>query len=189
MGKYLGDDDKTAQFEAIAMPHLDAAYNLARWLTGNGHDADDLVQAAYLRAFRFADSFHGGDARAWLLTIVRNTYYTALRDSKPQREDVSFDEELHGGADADWQTHSDGGDPAAIIATRDVSRTVNSALELLPQAFREVLVLKEMHDLSYKQIAQVTETPIGTVMSRLARARKLLLAYLKQDAAGDQHGM
>src|SRR5471032_2368633 len=95
MGKYLGDDDKTAQFEAIALPHLDAAYNLARWLTRNGHDADDLVQAAYLRAFRFADSFHGGDARAWLLTIVRNTYYSTLRDNKPQREDVSFDEELH----------------------------------------------------------------------------------------------
>jgi RNA polymerase sigma-70 factor (ECF subfamily) len=175
MDKYLGDDDKTARFEAMTMPHLDAAYNLARWLTRNEHDADDLVQSAYLRAFRFADGFRGGDVRAWLLTIVRHTYYTALRDGQAQRGDVSYDEELHG----DGEREDDAGDPAAIAASRDTCRTVNAALAQLPQAFREVLVLKEMDDLSYKQIAQVTETPIGTVMSRLARARKLLLAYLK----------
>jgi RNA polymerase sigma-70 factor (ECF subfamily) len=180
MDKYLGDDDKTARFEAMTMPHLDAAYNLARWLTRNEHDADDLVQSAYLRAFRFADGFRGGDVRAWLLTIVRHTYYTALRDGQAQRGDVSYDEELHG------EEQDDGADPAAIAASRDTCRTVNAALAQLPQAFREVLVLKEMDDLSYKQIAEVTETPIGTVMSRLARARKLLLAYLKQ---GEQHGL
>jgi len=179
MDKYLGDDDKTARFEAMAMPHLDAAYNLARWLTRNQHDADDLVQSAYLRAFRFADGFRGGDVRAWLLTIVRHTYYSTLRDGQAQRGDVSFDEALHGDED-------DRADPAAIAASRDTGRTVNAALAQLPQAFREVLVLKEMDDLSYKQIAEVTETPIGTVMSRLARARKQLLAYLKH---GEQDGI
>lgn len=183
MGEFLGDHENSAQsqFEAIAMPHLDAAYNLARWLTHNEHDADDLVQNAYLRAFRFADGFRGGDARAWLLTIVRNTYFSALRDGRPRRGDVSFDEELHG-ADAGQQAQTD---PAGIAASRDTCRTVNQAIERLPPAFREVLVMKEMDDLSYKQIAEVADIPIGTVMSRLARARKMLLNYLKQDAAGD----
>lgn len=181
MDKYLGDHDNTAQFEAMAMPHLDAAYNLARWLTRNDHDADDLVQSAYLRAFRFAGGFRGGDARAWLLTIVRHTYYSTLRDSQAQRGDVPFDEALHGGVE-----YGSAADPADIAASGDVGRSVNAALARLPQAFREVLVLKEMDDLSYKQIAEVTETPIGTVMSRLARARKLLLGYLKH---GDQDGM
>lgn len=191
MGKYLGDDDdnddKAAQFEAMAMPHLDAAYNLARWLTRDPHDADDLVQAAYLRAFRFADSFRGGDARAWLLTIVRNTFYSSLRDGMPRHGDVSFDEDLHGGADEHAQRQADG-DPAGIAARRDADRTVQQALERLPHAYREVLVLKEMDDLSYKQIAQVAEIPIGTVMSRLARARKMLLGLLQHeqpDRAGD----
>jgi len=183
MDMFLGDDEKAAQFEALAMPHLDAAYNLARWLTRNEHDADDLVQTAYLRAFRFADSFRGGDVRAWLLTIVRNTYYTSLRDGLSRHSDVSFDEELHG--DAAHDERQDSEDPASIAARRDASRSVNQALEQLPQAFREVLVLKEMDDLSYKQIAQVTEIPIGTVMSRLARARKMLLAYLQPGMAGD----
>jgi RNA polymerase sigma-70 factor (ECF subfamily) len=192
MDTYLGDEDNNAraQFEAMAMPHLDAAYNLARWLTRNEHDADDLVQNAYLRAFRFAGGFRGGDARAWLLTIVRNTYYTSLRDGQPQNADISFDEELHGGAGAhdENDAHADM-DPARIAARRDTSRTVNQALEQLPQAFREVLVLKEIDDLSYKQIAQVAEIPIGTVMSRLARARKMLLACLRPELAGGQDGL
>ncbi|SHN32496.1 RNA polymerase sigma-70 factor, ECF subfamily [Duganella sacchari] len=176
MDKYLDDDD-TARFEALAMPHLDAAYNLARWLTRNEHDADDLVQNAYLRAFRFAGGFRGGDARAWLLTIVRHTYYTALRDGQAERGDVSFDESLH--------DQENGGDPADIFASHDAGRTLNAALARLPTAFREVLVLKEMDELSYKQIAEVTDAPIGTVMSRLARARQMLLSYLKPDVAGE----
>lgn len=183
MGMFIGEDDNDAQsrFEAIAMPHLNAAYNLARWLTRNEHDADDLVQNAYLRAFRFASSFEGGDARAWLLTIVRNTYYTSLRDGRGQRNAVSFDEELH--TDCDGQPADN--DPARIVASRGTARTVNQALEQLPTAFREILVMKEMDDLSYKQIAQVADIPIGTVMSRLARARKMLLDYLERGAAGD----
>ncbi|WP_295991089.1 sigma-70 family RNA polymerase sigma factor [Rugamonas sp.] len=191
MGKYLGDDDKTAQFEALAMPHLDAAYNLARWLTRDPHAADDLVQDAYLRAFRFVDSFRGGDARAWLLTIVRNTYYSTLRDTHHERADVSFEEDEHGAADiGDGAADSrSGGDPARIAASRDLDRTVNQALDRLPRAFREVLVMKEMDDLSYKQIAQVVNVPIGTVMSRLARARKQLLSLLTRDQAGDQDGL
>ena len=146
MDMFLGDDEKAAQFEALAMPHLDAAYNLARWLTRHEQDADDLVQTAYLRAYRFADGFRGGDARAWLLTIVRNTYYTSLRDGLARHGDVSFDEELHGGAQP--VEHADN-DPASIAARRDTSRTVNQALEQLPPAVRDGRVLKEMEDLSY----------------------------------------
>lgn len=189
MDKHLGDDDKAARFEQLAMPHLDAAYNLARWLTRDPHDADDLVQSAYLRAYRFADNYRGGDARAWLLTIVRNTFYTALRDRKPQQGDVSFDEALHGmeGDEllAQETANNPACDPAAIVASRDMSRGVDQALRQLPPAFREVLVLKEMDELSYKQIAEVADIPIGTVMSRLARARKLLLSYLQRDMAGE----
>jgi RNA polymerase sigma-70 factor, ECF subfamily len=185
MDKHLGDDDKAARFEKLALPHLDAAYNLARWLTRDPHDADDLVQSAYLRAYRFADSYRGGDARAWLLTIVRNTFYTALRDRRPQQGDVSFDEALHGGDGDELLMQESGTDPAGIVASRDVGRSVNQALSQLPPAFREVLVLKEMDDLSYKQIAEVADIPIGTVMSRLARARKLLLSYLQRDTAGE----
>ncbi len=185
MGTFLGDDDNTAQspsrFEAMAMPHLDAAYNLARWLTRNEHDADDLVQNAYLRAFRFADGFRGGDARAWLLTIVRNTYFSTLRDGRQRRGDVSFDDELHG-AEAGPLADND---PARIAAGRDTGRCVDQALAQLPAAFREVLVMKEMDDLSYKQIAQIADIPIGTVMSRLARARRMLLNFLNQEMAGD----
>jgi RNA polymerase sigma-70 factor, ECF subfamily len=184
MDSNLGDDD-TAQFEALALPHLDAAYNLARWLTRNDHDAEDLVQNAYLRAFRFRDGLRGGDARAWLMTIVRHTYFTALRDGKHERDDVQFDEALHGAPDCADATHGVGADPAQLFARHDTAQKLNQALERLPRAFREVLVMKEMDDLSYKQIAQIVDVPIGTVMSRLARARKLLLACLGQDQAGD----
>lgn len=172
--------DRTARFEAMALPHLDAAYNLARWLTRDAHDAEDLVQNAYLRALRFYDGFQGGDARAWLMTIVRNTWYTALRDGRREQDDVAYEEELHGGADVE-PAAGIGADPARLYASRDLGLSVDRALASLPAAFREVLVLKEMDELSYKEIAQVTDTPIGTVMSRLARARKLLLACLKND--------
>lgn len=171
-------DDKTERFEAMALPHLDAAYNLARWLTRDAHDAEDLVQNAYLRAFRFYDGFQGGDARAWLMTIVRNTWYTALRDGRRERDDVAYDEALHGAA-GDPEAGGIGADPARLYAGRDLGRSVDRALASLPAVFREVLVLKEMDELSYKEIAQVTDTPIGTVMSRLARARKLLAGLVK----------
>lgn len=161
----------------MALPHLDAAYNLARWLTRNDQDAQDLVQAAFLRACRFMDGYHGdaSGARAWLLTIVRNTYYTSLRDSRAQRDDIGFDEEIHG--------HDEDGcgtSPEHILAAHDAKEAINRALEALPRPFREVLVLKELDDLSYKEIADIVGIPVGTVMSRLARGRKLLLIYLKQ---------
>jgi len=166
-------------FEAIALPHLDAAYNLARWLTRNDQDAEDLVQAAYVRAFRFFASFRGEDARSWLLTIVRNTHFTQLRDNWQSRNAMPFDEELHAdGADAQQLS------PEGALLQRDARAAVNHALERLPTAFREVVVLKDMNDFSYKEIAEIVGVPIGTVMSRLARGRKLLLAYLDGYAPG-----
>ncbi|UQV48179.1 sigma-70 family RNA polymerase sigma factor [Janthinobacterium lividum] len=168
------------------MPHLDSAYNLARWLTRNDQDAQDLVQTAFLRAYRFMDGYHGdGDdngARAWLLTIVRNTYYTSLRDSRPQHDDIGFDEEIHGQDDDRCGMPRDGvgANPEDLLAAHDVKDAINHGLEALPRHFREVLVLKEIDDLSYKEIAEIVGIPIGTVMSRLARGRKLLFDYLKQ---------
>jgi RNA polymerase sigma factor (sigma-70 family) len=182
----LDEDDKTADFEAIVLPHLDAAYNLARWLTRNDHDAEDLVQTAFVRAFRFFGGFRGGDARAWLLTIVRHTFYTALRDGRHAQNDISFDEETHGGiGDSDDRSVCGVGiNPENLLARDDTKKAVNQALERLPQSFREIVVLKEMDDLSYKEIAEIAGIPIGTVMSRLARGRKLLLEYLKHHAIG-----
>ncbi|MEG1324006.1 MAG: sigma-70 family RNA polymerase sigma factor, partial [Janthinobacterium sp.] len=170
----LNDIDKTRFFEQMALPHLDAAYKLARWLTRNDQDAQDLVQTAFLRAYRYMDGYHGDGARAWLLTIVRNTYYTSLRDGRAEHADIGFDEELHG------HDEEGCGSPEDILARADAKEAVNHALDTLPQPFREVLVLKEIDDLSYKEIAEIVGIPIGTVMSRLARGRKLMLARLKQ---------
>lgn len=175
----MDENDKTREFETVVMPHLDAAYNLARWLTRNDHNAEDLVQNAYLRAFRFFDGFRGDDARAWLLTIVRNTYFTSLREER--HDQVSFDEELLGAEEesADGPSMAGGVNPEEAMMARDRVRQVNRALEKLPPAFREVIVLKEMNDLSYKEIAEIAGVPMGTVMSRLARARKMLGEFLK----------
>jgi RNA polymerase sigma-70 factor (ECF subfamily) len=186
MGSHLDDEDKSGKFEAIALPHLDAAYNLARWLTRNDQNAEDLVQMAFMRAFKFFGGFRGGDARAWLLTIVRNTYYTSLRDNKHEQADICFDEDLHGQDEQaqDASPYDIGNNPENILAARDAKRLVNQGLESLPQTFREVIVLKELDDLSYKEIAEIAGIPLGTVMSRLARGRKLLGEYLKNNAAG-----
>jgi RNA polymerase sigma-70 factor (ECF subfamily) len=164
--------DPQVQFEQIVVPHLDAAYNLARWLAGNDHDAEDITQEASLRAFRFLNGFRGGNSRSWLLTIVRNTAFTWLKQNRPQAIVSIGEEEL-----------LEIEDPAAIAhhssalhhADRDVLR---AALEELPMEFREVLILRELEGLSYKEISEVADTPIGTVMSRLARARKQLQDYL-----------
>jgi RNA polymerase sigma-70 factor (ECF subfamily) len=156
------------RFEQTVLPHLDAAYNLARWLTRNEHDAQDVTQEAFLRAFRFFDGYQGGNMRAWLLTIVRNTCYTWLHQNRPPEAAVEFDEEIHssessGGADPELQ----------VLASAD-KETLHRALEELPGIFREVLVLREMEGMSYKEIADVASVSIGTVMSRLARARTRL---------------
>src|SRR5882724_2562307 len=169
---HMSATDSQAQFEQVVVPHLDAAYNLARWLAGNDHDAADIAQEASLRAFRFLSGFRGGNSRSWLLTIVRNTAYTWLKQNRPQT--------LVSVSDEEWL---DLEDPTALTshssplhhADRDVLR---AALEELPVEFREVLILRELEGLSYKEIADVADAPIGTVMSRLARARKQLQDYL-----------
>ena len=161
------DQQKREQFEARVLPHLGAAYNLARWLTRNDHDAEDVVQESYLRAYKFFGGFRGGDGRAWLLTIVRNTCYTSSMPSSIDSCPASLD-------DAANTIESDAPSPEAEMIKSADRKLVTKALEELPLEFREVLVLREMEGMSYKEIADITEIPLGTVMSRLARARKRL---------------
>jgi RNA polymerase sigma factor (sigma-70 family) len=157
-------------FEEAVLPHLDAAYNLARWLTRNKQDAEDVVQEAYLRAFRFFGGFHGGNSRTWLLTIVRNTCYTWLHQNRAGQP-AAFDEQVHTDT---AQSQS----PETLLLRKADGQLLNHALEELPAAFREVLVLLELEGLSYKEIAEILGIPIGTVMSRLARARHRLRELL-----------
>ena len=171
------EGDKTRRFEALVLPHLDVAYNLARWLTRSDQDADDVVQEAFLRAFRFLDSLQGDSGRAWLLAIVRNTAMSWLEGGRASSATREFDEVRHG------QSHTDG--PETLLARKDERGQVNAALKKLPAEYREVLVLREMEDLSYREIAQVAAIPIGTVMSRLSRARAEFAALLvKEDCNG-----
>ena len=149
------------------LPHLDAAHNLARWLAQNAHDAEDLVQEACLRAFEYFDGFRGDSARAWLLTIVRNTCYTWLKRKQPEDLMAEFDEEVHSSANALVT-------PEAIFFNEIDNQRLAKALEQLPAEYREVIVLRELEGLSYKEIADVASVPAGTVMSRLARARRQL---------------
>jgi RNA polymerase sigma factor (sigma-70 family) len=158
------------EFEQCVLPHLDAAYNLARWLTRNDHDAEDVVQDAFLRAFRFFDGVRG-DARPWLLAIVRNSCFTWLKTNRPAELAGGFDEEQDSAFEA--AERADAG-PEALAALNMNRRTLNEAISALPAVFREVLVLRELQELSYKEIARIVDAPIGTVMSRLARARRLL---------------
>jgi len=177
--------DKRRNFEAQALPHLNAAYNLARWLTRSPAEADDVVQEAMLRAFRAFDDLRGGDAKPWLLAIVRNCFLTsarAARDRKiiplPERDGEAEDAFVDSGADPEQ---------AAIRA--DQRRKLNRLIGGLPEEFREVLVLREMEELSYQAIAQVTAAPIGTVMSRLSRARALLKTQWEREVEGACNGM
>jgi len=157
------------------LSHLDAAYSLARWLTRNRHDAEDIVQEAYLRAFKFFDSFDGADSRNWLLTIVRNTYYTSLKRSRTGAPGVEFNEEIHSASIQEIT-------PETILMRRLDGNLVWQALEGLPAAFREVMILREVEGKSYREIANIANVPIGTVMSRLARARKRLQRSLARVA-------
>lgn len=159
-------------FEKAALPHLSAAYNLARWLTRDETDAEDVVQEAYLRAFKHFGSFHGGDGRPWLLAIVRNTCYTWMQHNRSPELTISLDDDLH-------EIESKDLNPEALLLQSADTQMVRQALEGLPVEFREAIVLRELEGLSYKQIADVAEIPVGTVMSRLARARKRLHQILK----------
>jgi|HubBroStandDraft_3_1064219.scaffolds.fasta_scaffold07557_3 RNA polymerase sigma factor (sigma-70 family) len=164
------------RFEETVLPHLDAAYDLARWLSRSDDHAEDIVQTACLRALRFFTTFEGGNARAWLLTIVRNTFYTWLRQHRAGELATPFDEELHS-EDPD-RAGAGAGDPEAELFRKADSRLLRLALEDLPLVFREAVVLREIEGLSYKEIAAIAGIPIGTVMSRLSRARRLLQQYL-----------
>jgi RNA polymerase sigma-70 factor, ECF subfamily len=163
----VDDSERLKLFEQTVLPHLDAAYNLARWLAGNDHDAQDVAQEASLRAFRFFGSFRGENARAWLLSIVRNTFYTWLRKNRPAEKMVEIDDETLDIEDVSAKTE------AANPPFADAD-AVRRAIADLPVEFREIVILREMEGFSYKEIADLAGVPIGTVMSRLARARKLL---------------
>ena len=154
-------------FEEALLPHLNAAYNLARWLTRNPDDAEDVVQEAYLRAFRFFGGFHGSDGRSWFLAIVRNTCYTWLKQNKSLLLVSAFDDNL-------YLNESEAPDPETSQVLKSESEMVMAAVDELPLEFREVIVLRELEELSYKEISLLLNIPIGTVMSRLARARKRL---------------
>ena len=154
-------------FEAVMLPHLDAAHNLARWLLRNEQDAQDVVQEAYLRAFRSFGGFHGSNGRAWLLTIVRNTSYTLLKKNHAVDLSTTFDEEIHVSVDESVS-------PAAILERSEDAELIREAMDELPAEFREILALRHQEGLSYKEIADIAQIPPGTVMSRLARARAKL---------------
>jgi RNA polymerase sigma factor (sigma-70 family) len=158
---------QSERFAAAIMPHLDAAYNLARWLVRNGAEAEDLVQEAYLRAWKDFVGFRGADGRAWLLAIVRNTCYTWLRENRRQESAVEFDEDLH-------SKDGEVPEPERLFAANVGRQTLETALRELPEEFREVIVLRELEELSYKEISEIADVPVGTVMSRLARARARL---------------
>jgi RNA polymerase sigma-70 factor, ECF subfamily len=168
----LGDRER---FEQLVLPHVDAAFNLARWLLRSRTDAEDITQEGLLRAWRFFRGFQGGDGRGWLLQIVRNTCYTWLENNRPMELSTEFDEELH------LQTSAT---PETLAIANDNRERLTLALEMLPPRFREVLVLRELEGCSYKEIAAITSIPIGTVMSSLCRARRQLYSALANSSQG-----
>ena len=167
----LHEQSKIARFEQTILPHLDAAYNLARWLTGNDTDAEDVVQEAYLRAFKFFEGFHGDNSRAWLLKVVRNACYTWRHHNRVHDLAIEFDEQVHSG---ESET------PELLVLQTVNTQVLKHALAALPSEFREAVILRDLEGLSYREIASIAEVPIGTVMSRLARARKRLQQCLAE---------
>ena len=177
----MSDEINRVRFEQLVLIHMDAAYGLASWLTRNESQAEDAVQEAYFRAFRYFGSFRGSDARPWLLGIVRNTCYTLIERERASACLAEFDEENHGeeavaaGAVLNFPVNPE----TAAIESADRA-LVHQCLRALPAEYREALVLREMQDCSYKEIAAIAEIPIGTVMSRLARGRRLLQRTLSE---------
>ena len=164
-------EHELASFEETMLPHVDAAHNLAKWLLRNEEDAQDVVQEAYLRAFKSFSGFHGSNGRAWLLTIVRNTSYTLLKKNRAADLTTPFDEEIHA---SDRESVS----PAAILEHAEDAELMKNAMNELPAEFREILTLRHQEELSYQEIGEMLKIPVGTVMSRLARARAKLREYL-----------
>ena len=184
------DSGTVERFRALMLPHLDAAYGFARWLTGADHDAEDVVQEAYLRALRYFDSYAGGDPRSWLLTIVRNTCFRWLRENRPAQlvplPDDADAEPL--AADPSWL--ADGDDPERALIARGERALLDRLIADLPPVFREVIVLRELQELSYREIAAIVDAPAGTVMSRLARARRQLQrGWRRREAAEGARGL
>jgi len=175
----LPDESKAVDFDRTFLPHMDAAYNLARWLVRDEHDAQDVVQEAYLRALRFAGGFRGGDPRAWILAIVRNTAFTWLKRNRGPAAPTEFDEQMHS------EAGEESGLEADAVRKAD-GAMIRAALEELTDDFREVIVMRDIEGLSYKEIADAADVPIGTVMSRLARARGKLARSLQERIGKDR---
>ena len=181
----LNVDDQIDQnrFAEVFLPHLDDAFRLARWISGSRADAEDIVQEASLRAFKGIRNFSGGSTRAWTLTIVRNASYSWLAKNRPST--VVLTEDLDQRAREEMERGAGNGDvptPEAALIAKMEAEEVRNAVATLPLPFREILVLREIHDLDYRSIAEIIQVPIGTVMSRLARARKLIFATLRESA-------
>ncbi len=167
------EKNKLSAYEESLLPHLGAAYNLARWIMGNDQDAEDMVQEAYLRAYKYFSGYQGGNSRSWLLTIVRNTCYTWLRQNRSQELSTDLEDET-------TNSESEGLNPEILYQHSHNHKMVRLALEKLPVEYRELIILRELEGMAYKEIAQMTGVPIGTVMSRLARGRQRLKECLGQ---------
>jgi RNA polymerase sigma-70 factor (ECF subfamily) len=172
-------EHELASFEETMLPHMDAAHNLAKWLLRNEEDAQDVVQEAYLRAFKSFSGFHGSNGRAWLMTIVRNTSYTLLKKNRAVDLTATFDEEIH-------TVGHESVSPATILEHSENAELIKEAMDELPVQFREILVLRHLEGLSYKEIADIVQIPPGTVMSRLSRARADLKGYLAARISKDK---
>jgi RNA polymerase sigma-70 factor (ECF subfamily) len=167
----IGDGARTRRFEAVALPHLAAAYNLARWICRNEADAADVLQEAVMRALQYFDSYEGGDARSWLLQIVRNSAHTWIGKNRPAGRVLLSENDSDAAGDAE--------DPMSAVAAQAEREGLRRAIGQLPLEQREVLILREFEELSYRQIARIIDSPIGTVMSRLSRARDQLAAIVR----------
>jgi RNA polymerase sigma-70 factor, ECF subfamily len=180
-GEFVSDRISPRQFERLALPHLDAAFSLARWLTRNEHDAEDVVQDAYLRAYKYFASYRGENFRAWLLAVVRRAAYDWLQRNRSTeiRTQVDIDTVPEIAAE---------GDPETMLLRKADQKLVNAMIEDLPPQFREVVILRELQELSYQDIAEITAVPIGTVMSRLSRARNLLAIDGRRRLEESTHG-
>jgi RNA polymerase sigma factor (sigma-70 family) len=179
-------DDRRRRFEVHVLPHLDAAYRFARWLARSPDDADDVVQDAMLRAYRGFDALRGSDVKAWLLTIVKNCHLTALQQQQ-RRGTVPLPEEND--AQDEQALIATGADPESATISRDQERTLERLVSALPDPYRETIILREIEDLDYREIAAVTKVPLGTVMSRLARARAALKKQWLQQIEGEPHAV